>query len=489
MLKKSFLKKNSKVFFFLLNKNCSLYIIIIRWNMKRLKKLLIIFILLISFMYIGKVEVEAKEEKKKNTSIATFNFDNVNLECTYSDGRKYSFQGLYSDLDQEYSISNKELLAKDESALLTDYLNAFNSPTSSKGSLKYDSLYYEDISLGKAIPERNRLVGTAVFSKPSFIARGKNGLLYCAPELRTVKVGEGADSKNEKNEGNKDAFTFLTFNPYFNFDECKSMAGSNGWGRFWNTGQEQSITASCAQMQKSKLLSVEYTMNEATETKTYFLERNMTLKSSGKDQYGTDAVSSKEQVYVYVYNNLVLVERNNHYIPLIEGADIFKNTSLDSKIASGKTATVYLNDPFFKKVGDYFEASDDKHYKASKTKQAGYIEYKVSDVAQKETDNKDANRSICDYIPETSKLIRKAIKTLQILLPVILIISIVIDVLNIVKSDNQEKDIPALTKKIRTRLILAVVFFILPVLVGLIIRMLNQYTTIKNVAQIRCLFE
>lgn len=470
--------------------------------MKRIKKLLIILILIISFMYIGQVEVEAKEEKKKNTSIATFDFNKLNLECTYSDGRKYSFQGLYSDLDQKYAITNKDLLAKSKAEILGAYYAAFNKSEASDGDLKFDSLYYEDISLGKAIPERNRLVGTAVFSKPSFIAIKEYGILYCAPELRTVKVGGGADTKNDKNEDRDDPFTFLTFSPFFNHDACKEMAGSNNWGRFWQTNKEKSIEAACQQMQKSKLLSVEYTMNEATETKTYFLERSMNLAASYKEvekdknqqkkcqeKYGTAAVSSKEQVYVYVYNNLVLVEKDNHFIPLVEGADIFKNNSIDSKITSGKAATVYLNDPFFKKVGDYFEPSNDPHYKASTTKQAGYIEYKVSDIAKKEMNTKDANLSICDYIPATSKLIRKAIKTLQVLLPVILIISIVIDILNIVKSDNQEKDIPALVKKIRLRLILAVVFFILPVLVGLIIRLLNQYTTIKNVAQIRCLFE
>lgn len=454
--------------------------------MKRLKKLLIIFILIISFMCI---DVEAKDEKKKkNTSIATFNWDNANLECTYSDGRKYSYQGSYSDLDQTKAYSNNELVAKGEDANLSDYREALHKGLRS-GLPLYDSLYYEDISLGKTVPEQNRIKGEAIFSKPSFLARGKYGILYCAPHAKKVSI-DGQLTANDQNEGSKNTITYLTFNPDFGYQQCLDMGGSNAWNSFIHPFKTNDMKNTCATgIKNSSLLSVEYTMNEATETKTYFLERNMSLKNSKNEQYGTDAVRSKEQIYVYVYSNLVLVERNNHYIPLVEGADIFKNASLDSKIAKDKSATVYLNDPFFKKVGDYFEPSADQHYKASTSKKVGYTEYKVSDVAQKETDDNETNKSVCDYIPETSKLIRRAIKTLQILLPIILIFSIIVDVFNIVKSDNQEKDIPALTKKIRTRLILAVVFFILPVFVGLIIRMLNQYTTIKNVAQIRCLFE
>lgn len=456
--------------------------------MKRLKKLFII-LLFISFMYIDAVKIYAKDKSEtSNSTIAEFNWDKVNLECTYSDGRKYSFQGIYSDLEQSNPISNSMLLSYGNKNLLARYYTAMESEKGD-GNPKFDSLYYEEIPLGKAIPEKNRLTGMVLFSKPSFIAREQDGILYCAPSVKMVKI-TGANTANEQNEGNSDPFTYITFNTNFNEAVCTEMAGSKPWyiGWLW-ASKERQIKEDCKQVKESRLLSVEYVMNEATETKTYFLERNMSIKQSGKIQYGSDSIRSKDKAYVYVYKNLILIEKEGKFIPLMSGNEIFRNGKIDKKLQNKEKAVIYLNDPTFKKSGDYLEPSEDQHYKATTSQQSGYIEYTVTDIGNKNTSSTATDRSICDYIPETSKMIRKSIKITQVLLPVMLIFNILIDVLNIVKSDNQEKDIPLLVKRIRTRLILAFVFFILPLIVGLIIRLLNQYTTIKNIAQIRCLFD
>lgn len=460
--------------------------------MKRLKKLLIIFILIISFMYIGSVNVEAKTladflgggKAKTGSNITNFDWNKMNLECIYSDGRKYSYQGSFSDLDQTKPFSNNSLVAKGPGELLRAYDVA--SVSSKVDDLpKYDSLYYEDIALGNTIPEKNRIKGEIIYSKPSYIARIQEGALYCAPKVKTVKL-DGSLSKNEKNEGSDNTYTYLTFDHRFNYLKCMEVAGYFSLNLFKLFNLDYACTNN---IKTSNLLSVEYTMKETSETKTYFIERKVPESKKNEVQYGTDAVRSKEQIYVYVYKNVIIVEKDGKFKPLIEGADIFRNGTIDKEVKEGKKPTIYLNDPFFKKVGDYLEPSADPHFKARNDYAIGYKEYVISDIGEKDMQPGYEEKSICEYIPNTAKLIRKAIKAIQIMMPIILIFTIIIDVLNIVKTDNPDKDIPALTKKIRMRLILAVIFLLLPILAGLIIRLLNKFTTIKNVATIKCLFE
>ena len=94
-------------------------------------------------------------------------------------------------------------------------------------------------------------------------------------------------------------------------------------------------------------------------------------------------------------------------------------------------------------------------------------------------------------MPNSAKYIKWIIQGAQILVPIILIALIAFDISKIVMSgQNFEEELPKQRKKIITRIVVALVFFFLPVAVSIIINLLKTSggTNVDLIKQIDCLF-
>ncbi len=92
--------------------------------------------------------------------------------------------------------------------------------------------------------------------------------------------------------------------------------------------------------------------------------------------------------------------------------------------------------------------------------------------------------SICEVIPETAVWIALIIKYLQFLVPILLIVLTGLDISKMVLAGNLEEELPKKKKLILARFIVAVVFFFVPLIVGLVIN--DQYGT--DFGDVSCLW-
>lgn len=92
--------------------------------------------------------------------------------------------------------------------------------------------------------------------------------------------------------------------------------------------------------------------------------------------------------------------------------------------------------------------------------------------------------SICEVIPETAVWIALIIKYLQFLVPILLIVLTGLDISKMVLAGDIEEELPKKKKLILARFIVAVVFFFVPLIIGLVIN--DQYGT--DFGDVSCLW-
>lgn len=92
--------------------------------------------------------------------------------------------------------------------------------------------------------------------------------------------------------------------------------------------------------------------------------------------------------------------------------------------------------------------------------------------------------SICEVIPETAVWIALIIKYLQFLVPILLIVLTGLDISKMVLAGNIEEELPKKKKLILARFIVAVVFFFVPLIIGLVIN--DKYGT--DFGDVSCLW-
>jgi len=87
----------------------------------------------------------------------------------------------------------------------------------------------------------------------------------------------------------------------------------------------------------------------------------------------------------------------------------------------------------------------------------------------------DDNTSVCELLPETAVVLADIISWARYIVPAFLIILTGIDISRIVVSGNIEEELPKRKKTIFIRLIVAAVFFFLPIIVQLLLSIVTEY--------------
>lgn len=96
--------------------------------------------------------------------------------------------------------------------------------------------------------------------------------------------------------------------------------------------------------------------------------------------------------------------------------------------------------------------------------------------------------SFCDDYPETAKVLRDIIKIVQLVIPALIIVLTGLEFGKMVLSGNIDEEIPKRKKSIIIRFIVAVTLFFLPTIVGLITKMMLGSGNNKDIGDISCLF-
>lgn len=213
------------------------------------------------------------------------------------------------------------------------------------------------------------------------------------------------------------------------------------------------------------------------------------------------ASSQEEYINIYVYNDVTLLEKNDR-MTFLDGGSIL---SYFSKDASGKNINkldpdfevpkyLYLNDPDVTtkvlKNGQTINSFPAGEIRYSISQEKGLrnrLRYVLTDDSK--VDIKETGVDVCEFMPETTIILKQIIGYVVIIVPVLLIVLVALDIARIVTSGNPEEEIPKRKKAIVSRVLSALAIFFLPVIVTLIIDMIgDQLEDGKVIGQIRCLF-
>lgn len=324
-------------------------------------------------------------------------------------------------------------------------------------------------------------------SIPKFVNSNVNSDHKCMKFVRRASIKEKDEDDNN------------VTNTYYKFgDEEPKFTTSNFEGESWwdwlfhggMSAEEKKTAANKGQIfhlvSERVLLSAE--SGTPNHTLTYRMESS---QASGSDSYA----------YIMVYDNAVLLKTKAKTTILEGDTDRFKNITIgeDGKVTGiDNKDVIYINnpEPFSSAdssgVPSYYYRQDTPRYKYSKTGPTSAFDrkYVLFNVGDAEGDAPDDG--LCDVImPETSKVLKRVIKIAQILVPVFLIVFTGIEIGRIVMSGNIEDDLPKMKKRIITRMVVAAIFFFLPLLTIVVLDQLRNSGAVEaeDIKDIRCLFE
>lgn len=270
------------------------------------------------------------------------------------------------------------------------------------------------------------------------------------------------------------------------------FTGANWWQAFWTSQKSASEKKTEAENTKQKytLVAERYILSERAGEPDYTLTyREESEQATGSDNYA----------YIMVYGSTYLLKTKEKTTILEDGTGQFSGISVNENgevVGIDDKHTICINNP------EPFSTTDSAGV-ASYYYRSGQVRYKIGSCGST-YDRKyvlfntglgsgDApSDELCESImPETSKILKKIIKIVQILTPVLMIVLCGIDIGKIVVSGNIEEDLPKQKRKIVIRMIVGVTVFFLPFVTFLVISYLKDSGAVdaQKIQAIECLFE
>ena len=481
-----------------------------------MKKIVYLSIFIFSLFLVCTIDVQAAQLLKKN----------ITLECIYGDGGIYtsthndSCEGENAEEENEdcknAAGDNIKKYMMSYSVDRADY-KLYGAPKSERirGEVSYLNDIATQMDLSEAI---------------SSIAGGSK--YY--PRCQDIAIHSWFDSdedhveervvyffgnkaleflKEAKNGGYKrDAFflrpndaslylAYIIWNyVYTDFSKSDGGDGVSGW-----TAYQDSIEI-LKNYRTYPLISERYILNSdapAPNAKIYYKrikDENKTNNSQEAKEI-TQAAEVEDYATIWVYDNVVLLERNSRITPL--DGDLSKYLGVtrpdpnSTELSKEVPETIYLNSPEpFTSTNTsstmaYRFLPNQKRYSYKESEDTDHTnKYEITDEIPDA--NKKRSDALCNEIlPETSKVLRNVIKGAQIIIPVLLIVLTGLDIGKIVLTGNIEEELPKRKKLIMARFIVAIVFFFLPLFVSLVIDWLKD-SGAKNadaIEYIDCLFK
>lgn len=380
--------------------------------------------------------------------------DGYSIQCLYSDGGLYKMTKSIGQ-DNDYFISRSTVnlsTTADTSNISMSSYNFVNNPAKDDNSMLK---CYENI-------------GNAIYTY-----KDDNGYDV---SMSYYKFGDG----NVKFEG--DDFT-------------RNSQDKNFWQWIFNYNSKNANIAINSSKNYS-LLSEQIILNSkaAEPNKSIFYVQKAT-QAAGTDKF----------IEIMVYDNVVLLRSDNlttvvdadsSILASLRNANVSKsnNSGVVSVNVDSSIKNICINNPEAQAQsgsdGVVVYEYNEKQYKVTTGSCSSGNQYTITNDSV-ELSGVD-NRSLCeDIMPETALVLRDIIKYAQILIPIFLIVLTGLDIGKIVFSGNLDEEIPKQKKKIIFRAIAAVVFFFLPLIVNLTVRLLNSSgdENSKSIQQIQCLFE
>lgn len=388
----------------------------------------------------------------------------ITLECIYSDGGLYTHAANPMSEEGEVSfVTNR-----------TSYnLVGVDNNSSNKGS----GTYMIGTMYSTLYPKENR----------------------CFEHLFTVtinmKITTDEDGNSKVEFTDDEPYTFYKFG-YKLTSKDLGLVKSNGWGWLfdWESRLDSIVYDTINDVaddysSKYSVLSERYRLtSDAPEPNATIYYKQEVEQVAGKPSY----------VSILVYDNAVLMKKNDR-ITRLDGnlVSYYQGITKSGNSLSKEVPTeIWINDPEPEPVSS---SSSTLSYK---------IKHRVFSAANKGGDGVHTQRytltdenpddgsgrgnALCDEIlVNTSPYLKTAIKAMQILIPLFLIVLTGFDIGKIVLTGNIEEELPKRKKLIITRFVVAVIFFFLPSFIALFTTWLidSGAKNVDSIEYIDCLFK
>ncbi len=365
-----------------------------------------------------------------NVYAGNLEFKNVTLECIYSDGSLFTYS--HNSTTDEYVMNRRNYNLKDVST----------QDSSTTGRIEF--------TVGTSVADDSHLCKQYLISGSTKDRENdsEDSVMYMTYYKFSTSSGATFETTDFSNLG---VFSFFDW-----FAHVDSSAANE-------TKKEATLV--------SERYILESNSGEPTET-LYYVQKS--TQETGENRYIT----------IYKYDNATLLDSGKRV------------TRVTSTSAIGNDV-IWINNPepesFVESssILTYFYKDGQIRYTATSNKTSSNInKYEKTDSAPP-TDSVDTGELCSTIMPNTSVYLRTIIKYAQWLVPIFLIVLTSVDVGKIVLAGNIEEELPKQKKKIIVRFVVALVFFFLPTLAILLVKMLQESggEGTELIQQIGCLFE
>lgn len=381
-----------------------------------MKKIMCFFLFIFVFLFLNVVDVNATSLSMKD----------LTLECIYSDGGLYtsSFSGVDDNGQDEYIVNR------------TSYnLEGVDNNTANKGSATY------------------------------VVNNSANGD-KCHSKLYVTTINLAGTYKGDEETGDSDSP--VDYHKFGSKLVPSDIGASNSWWDYlWPTRGGDADAIEDAKPIVYGLVSERYLMLSTAP------EPNATIYYMQEAQ---QAAGTNSYIAILVYDNVILMEKEGRTTRLDGEFNLFEGITRgsDSKLSKEVPEEIYINSPEPQVSANssstitYKFNSGQTIYSISQKKDTTHVnKYTLTDEVN--LSNLKKSNALCDEIlKETSPLLSKVIKGIQLLVPVFLIFLTAFDIGKIVIAGNIDEELPKRKKIITLRFIVAVVFFFLPLFVRMI---------------------
>lgn len=406
-----------------------------------MKKILYFIILTFSFMFLNVLDANATSLSMKD----------LTLECIYSDGGLYT--SAYSGTDEILGISVDKYVVN-----RTAYnLEGVDNNSANKGSA--------ETILNEMFYAGNR----------------------CSPTLwyANIQFAGGNEDNNNSSDTPVDYYKFGS-----KIQPSDTNAHNSWWDYLhpWDSGDADKVKN--AKQKTYNLVSERYILKSTAP------EPNVTIYYMSPS---TQVAGNNSYISILVYDNTILMEKDGRTTRLDGEYNLFEGITRDKDNKLSKTVpdSIYINSPEpqsstnSSSTVSYSFLNGQKIYSVSQKEDSVHTNKYILTDKVPESDIKGSG-ALCDEIlPNTSKILSKVIKWIQILVPVFLIILTALDIGKIVVTGNIEEELPKRKKIIMIRFVVAIVFFFLPLFVRMFTGWLidSGAENTDSIEYIDCLFK
>lgn len=308
------------------------------------------------------------------------------------------------------------------------------------------------------------------------------------------------DYSSDGGEGGKSFYKFGGSSVEISNEEFGTS--KTGWQSFWGitSASEEAAENARSAGKRHKLVSESYILSAnapAPDKTVYYVQE--AEQASGSNKY----------IEIMIYSNAVLLKSDSliTQVRYGEGAGWFVNRVNTSDMPYTRKnnnefpKTICINSPEAMvdttggaKLSYYYNDGQVRYTVGSPTNNSCESNetniYKLTEEPPINL-NTDTGALCTKIMPKTAIILREIIKYTQILVPILLIVLVGIDIGKVVMAGNVEEELPKIRTRIIVRIVVALCFFFLPLIVNLVLGIVKTSGDAKSstIELIGCLFQ